>query len=115
MNMTELSRDIRFFNGKKGFESPAVDIDRKLLLVVSEVCEAQEELRDGKLPNEIYYLDEIQGLSTKGKPCGFPVEIADTIIRLLDICGAFDIDIQSIIEEKLAYNKIRPAKHGRKF
>lgn len=108
MNMTELSKDIRFFNGKKGFESPAVDIHKKLLLAISEICEAQEELRDGKLPNEIYY-------QVNGKPCGFPVEVADAIIRLLDICGAFDIDIQSVVEEKLAYNKTRPEKHGRQF
>jgi hypothetical protein len=27
------------------------------------------------------------------KPCGFPVEIADAIIRLLDIAGKFDVEI----------------------
>lgn len=119
MNLNELSKDIRFFNEKKGFECNIENIDQKLLLAISEICEAQEELRDGHGINEIYYISEgtvkNQLNTNNGKPCGFPTEIADAIIRLLDICGKFEIDIEAIIELKLAYNKSRPAKHGRQF
>ena len=121
MNLNELSKDIRFFNEKKGFECNIENINQKLLLAVSEICEAQEEVRDGKRIDEIYYeranLGEMPDGNIKWgkKPCGFPVEIADAIIRLLDICGAFNIDIEEVIDAKLAYNKTRPAKHGRKF
>ena len=40
-------------------------------------------------------------------------ELADTIIRVLDYCGANNIDIESHIALKLAYNKMRPHKHGK--
>lgn len=125
MSMTELSKNIRFFNGEKGFESPALDIHKKLLLAVSEICEAQEELRDGNEAVKIYYegMQELpytaeaslDSFPENVKPLGFSVEIADAIIRLLDICAAFNIDIQAVVELKLAYNRTRPEKHGRQF
>lgn len=124
MNLTELSKLIRSNNAAKEFESPSVDIHRKLLLAVSEICEAQEELRDGRDPREILYDPEplefhphmLRKSYFKGaKPIGFSVEIADAIIRLLDICAAYDIDINRVLHEKLEYNKTRPPKHGRRF
>ena len=128
MNLTELSKQIRFDNASKGFDPTEGGLDRYLLLAISEICEAQNEIRDGNEENEIFYdadpnrwykKPENQYLSKinipGAKPCGFPVEIADAIIRLLDICGKFDIDIEKVINEKLAYNRSRPPKHGRKF
>ncbi len=116
MTLNELAAQIRFHNDIQGFTVDAANIDQKLLLAVSEICEAQEELRDGRGLKEIYYGprgDMVnQGLM---KPEGFPVEIADAIIRLLDICHAVGIDIEAVITEKLEYNKSRPPKHGRQF
>lgn len=120
MTMNEIAADIHFTSTSKGFEAPNVEnINQKLLLAVSEICEAQEELRDGHDFTEIYYStnagygDE----RTHGdlKPEGFSVEIADAIIRLLDICNATGIDIEAVIELKLAFNLTRPPKHGRQF
>lgn len=107
MTLNELATHIRSINSDKGFTVTKENIDQKLLLVVSEICEAQEELRDGHSLNEIYFLGS--------KPNGFPVEIADAIIRLLDICCAFEINIEKVIEQKLRYNLSRPRLHGRKF
>jgi len=45
----------------------------------------------------------------------FEDEIADTIIRLLDLCAAHDIDIDWHIKAKLRYNRLRPAKHGKAY
>lgn len=42
-------------------------------------------------------------------------EIADTIIRLLDLCGMLDIDIDKHIELKMQYNSSRPYLHGKEY
>lgn len=47
------------------------------------------------------------------KPVGFPSEIADVLIRVLDACGAWGIDIDQAVKEKLDFNASRPGKHGR--
>ena len=188
--LNELARSIRFDNASKGFDPLDGGVNRYILLSISELCEAQNEFRDGRGVSEIYYSDKV-GLATvhyapheKGealpganlKPEGVPVEIADAIIRLLDIAGKFshdleagqaeavdfenctvddwllgvvniisdmfnydpehidfwfalrqalgtlflfcerhDIKIMDVVEEKLAYNRTRPPKHGRKF
>jgi hypothetical protein len=57
MNLTELSKTIRFDNASKGFDPTEGGVDRYLLLAISEICEAQEELRDGRSIDEIYYED----------------------------------------------------------
>ena len=106
MNLTELSKRIRTDNSSKGFASPAEDIDKKLLLAISEICEAQEELRDGHEPNEIYYSVECGPINNgQTKPLGFPVEIADAIIRLLDICATFNLDVNVNTEDKRISSK----------
>jgi hypothetical protein len=92
MNLTELSKTIRFDNASKGFDPTEGGVDRYLLLAISEICEAQEELRDGRLVNEIYYGNNLLP-GALPKPCGFPVEIADAIIRLLDIAAKFQMEV----------------------
>ena len=51
------------------------------------------------------------------------VELADAIIRILDIAGGFDLDVGGAIAEKLAYNRNREdhkiehrkSKNGKKY
>lgn len=47
------------------------------------------------------------------KPEGVPSEFADIIIRVLDACAAYGIDIDAAMREKMSYNRTRPYKHGR--
>lgn len=127
ITINELAKQIRFHNGVQGFVVDEKTLHQKLLLAVSEICEAQEELRDGHAIEKIYHAGTDKDnlpFSAKGnlnsfpfgvKPEGFSVEIADAIIRLLDICAAFEIDIEEVMLLKLNYNKTRPPKHGRQF
>jgi NTP pyrophosphatase (non-canonical NTP hydrolase) len=66
----------------------------KLMLVTTEVSEAAEAVRLGDRAN-------------------FEEEVADAMIRLLDICGRCGIDIEQAIADKMAVNKERPTRHGK--
>lgn len=48
------------------------------------------------------------------KPVGVPSELADIIIRVLDIAAARGVDIDRAVREKMEYNVTRPYKHGKK-
>lgn len=173
MNLPELAKTIRFDNASKGFDPLEGGLSRYLLLTCSEICEAQNEIRDGRKVDEIYYS---YGHKAPDKPEGFPVEIADAAIRIMDIqaklghkiellqnvfpwirkdpditldqellaivntisdCFRRIVDTEvklnmalsalfmiadeckfnmlEVIDLKLAYNRTRPPKHGRRF
>ena len=71
-------------------------ISCRLMLIVSELAEAQSALR----------LDDYEN---------FKEELADVAIRLADLCGGLDIDLEYEIEIKMLKNIKRPYKHGRMF
>ncbi|MBI4179609.1 hypothetical protein HY522_09340 [bacterium] len=80
----------------KGFWDSPRNTAEMLMLVVSELSEALEADR-------------------RGDADGFREEIADTFIRLFDLCGGFEIDIEAEIEKKRLKNQARPYKHGKKY
>ena len=81
---------------EKGFWDKRRNTAEMLMLVVSELAEALEADRKRDL-------------------AGFQEEIADTFIRLFDMCGGLGIDIESEIEKKRIKNMSRPYKHGKKY
>lgn len=89
----------------KGFYEHEFNFSEKLMLIVSELVEAQDDFRNGLNYNHIYFEDE--------KPCGIPTELADALIRILDLCGYLEIDIDKVVEQKMQYNYTRPHKHGK--
>lgn len=78
----------------------------KLALITCEVSEAIEEVRAGRDFDETYY-------SEGNKPEGVPSELADIIIRTLDLAYMLNIDIEQIVNEKLDFNSTRPRLHGK--
>jgi NTP pyrophosphatase (non-canonical NTP hydrolase) len=88
----------------------------KLMLVVSEISEAAEAYRTNTHTKlELNNVNLTDNLSfEKYIKDTFEDELADTIIRILDLCGYMKIDIDKHIELKMRYNKNRPYKHGKK-
>ena len=76
--MTKLMREIHETARDKGWWDEPRTWPEICNLIHSEIAEALEEYRSGKDVRTIYYVDG------SGKPEGFPVELADIIIRILD-------------------------------
>ena len=133
--INELCKEIHENAKSKGFFDSEKNIGEMLCLIHSEVSEALEADRKSH-----YYqnIDEskkwyIKGLADAnyGKTFTdendfkdqfefsvkntFEDELADVIIRVLDLCAFKGIDIESHIKAKMRYNAMRPHKHGKKY
>jgi NTP pyrophosphatase (non-canonical NTP hydrolase) len=94
--INELVQEIHKNAVQKGFWEHSQNLGEKLMLVVTEVAEAMEELREPEFDKEKF---------------GF--ELADIVIRVCDIAGFTDVDLETLIVEKIKKNKSRPYLHGK--
>lgn len=108
-NSLELLADETYqLAASKGFHDQPRAFGELLMLVCSELSEALEHYRVGKGYNEVW----IEG---NGKPDGIPIELADALIRILALCGHYDIDIGQAVLNKHVFNQSRPYRHGGKL
>jgi len=96
VEINELSKKAHEIALEKGFWEKKRPISECLMLIVTEVAEACEADRMGDFDN-------------------FKEEIADTYIRLADLCGQLNIDIEDAIVTKMLKNKERPRLHGKNY
>ncbi|MDO5535406.1 MAG: hypothetical protein Q4F65_12240 [Propionibacteriaceae bacterium] len=136
MSLNALAQAIHDNAESKGFWVADRNMGEMLMLAVSELSEALEEHRDGK-PNE-YVPYHAPGCAVSDwrlygstdpdhpdpqpecvrddcKPEGVAVEVADCIIRCLDILHSLGVDIDEVVARKMAYNATRPHKHGKAY
>lgn len=94
--------EITVWREEMGFKTP-VTLDHlpyrdamlgKLMLVVSEIAEASEAVRNVDYDN-------------------FREEMADATIRIFDICGAMRFDLEYEINKKMLVNKSRARLHDK--
>lgn len=79
--------------------NPTRDIAEALMLIVTELSEAFEGYRNGNIDD-------------KG---GLKEELADVLIRLLDLSYGLGLHIENEMIKKMEYNRKRPYKHGKNF
>ena len=75
-----------------------------IALIMSEAAEALEALRKGNGPDE--HCPQFSGAE---------VELADVVIRIMDMAEARGWDVAGAIVAKHEFNKGRPYKHGKEF
>ena len=80
----------------------------------AELSEALEEYRNGESPDAIYTYGSEGNTSGIPKPRGIPVELADVILRVLDMCAHYNINIGEVLNQKHEFNKTRSYRHGGK-
>lgn len=104
-NLTEMSLEIYSNNFSVGWwtredelstgKDRATLIASKMALIHSEVSEALEGMRKDLMDDHLPHRKMVE------------VELADTVIRILDLAGFMDIDLGSALAEKFAYNQTR--------
>jgi NTP pyrophosphatase (non-canonical NTP hydrolase) len=95
MRINDWQKEVHQNAIQKGWWETKRPLPELLCLIHSEVSEALEVIRgshDGTLGEEM----------------------ADVVIRVMDLCEAYDIDLEVEIMRKHAFNRERPYRHGGK-
>lgn len=130
MDLKEVVRLAHDNSKSKGFwgeEDP--NISEKLMLIVTEVAEACECLRDqsgdgmpdpgflddpdGQYQFDLVHYPDMAFKSTIKNT--FPDELADIVIRVADLAGYLGYDLDRHVKLKMEYNASREHKHGKNF
>lgn len=134
--LNDSSAKIHEIAKNKGFWDSERETGTLLMLCVSELSEALEADRIGKyaqLHSEEFIIEgktidqdlqlaikeddfiKFEDIFRSQVKDTFEDELADTIIRILDLCGARGIDIEKHINLKLKYNTSRERMHGKAY
>ena len=104
MSVAQLQETIHRTAVEHGWWVQERPIGEVLMLAVTELAEAMEAYRDGNPSSE-----KIDGYTKVEE------ELVDTIIRILDLAGGMEFDIEGALRAKMAYNETRPYRHGNKL
>lgn len=125
MKISQLQKLIHANAKAKGFHDKEHNKGELLMLVVSELGEALEADRKGRwaeqtdidwiklgAADEVHLIKEYFPAKIKDT---FQDEIADAVIRLLDISELYGIDLEFHIKAKMEFNATRERLHGKKY
>jgi len=124
--INELAQQVHKNARDKGFFDQPKNLGEMLCLIHSEVSEAlgairQEKYASNKDISDSDYLLErgnIQDWDSHFKhhiKNTFEDELADIVIRIMDLCAFKNIDLEWHIKAKMRSNELREFKHGKQF
>lgn len=120
--INELAKQIHENAKAHGFFDEERNIGEILCLIHSEVSEALGADRVNGYCHVVvrgvlgwtnddnfssYYKETVKGT--------FEEEMADIVIRVMDLCAFKNIDLEGHIKAKMRYNSLREYKHGKKY
>lgn len=131
MNINELAKEVHANAVAHGWWDKPPSLPEALCLIHGEISEALEEYRDGNplvygtcalAADDCKYSGVCDKVGDPGsgevegpcKPEGIAVELADVILRTLDLMAALGVDVDAVVMAKHRYNLRREFKHGGK-
>lgn len=111
--LSDLQGIVLSVNIKNGWFDSDRSFGDDIALLHTEVSEAFEAYRDHGLEDVTIVTDPALGIL--GKPEGVGSELADVLVRLLDTCERYDIDLEAEFIRKCRYNTTRGHRHGGKL
>ena len=122
--IAELMAEIHHTARQKGWwENGERNTGELLMLIVSELAEAMEADRKGKVSGYDKFLEEYNSsnddvswveIFEKNVRGTLEEEMADATIRIFDMCEKMLPDFAMVMMLKIEYNKLRSYKHGGK-
>ena len=119
--LEEMAKEIYEENASRGFHEQETEFGTRIALIHSELSEALEADRKSSHADIIKYFIGVNEGEDSSKCFEKYVkdtvedEIADAIIRILDLCATEGINIAEHIRLKREYNSHRPYMHGKKY
>lgn len=114
--LNQMAASVYQGNADKGFWEKERNVGETLMLVVTELAEAMEAHRKGNTAPPTLNMPEVskENFEMFFKDT-FEDEIADAVIRILDLCGGWNIDLEWHVREKVKYNASRERLHGKQY
>ena len=132
MNINELAKEVHENAVAHGWWEKPPTLPEALCLIHAELSEALEEYREGNpliygtcalaaedckfsgVCDRVGRPGEGEGIDGPCKPEGIAVELADAILRTLDLMAALGVDVDAVVMAKHKYNLGREYRHGGK-
>ena len=132
MNINELAKEVHENAVAHGWWEKPPTLPEALCLIHAELSEALEEYREGHpliygtcalaaedckfsgVCDRVGRPGEGEGIDGPCKPEGIAVELADVILRTLDLMAALGVDVDAVVMAKHKYNLGREYRHGGK-